>query len=161
RSFDVNGRALQGLTAGATEAFSLPRVHPTLRDVDTYLGWFGPATRAVATFSLAARLPGARAALGALAERFVKGSSGGPDAAARARSRSHVVAIACNSAKAPLATVHIEGANGYDFTADMLAWGAERARDGTLHGAGALGPVEAFGLDALREGCAEAGLTRV
>jgi len=161
RSFDVNGRSLQSLTAGATEAFSLPRVHPTLRDVDTYLGWFGPATRAVATFSLAARLPGARAALGALAERFVKGSSGGPDAAARARSRSHVVAVACNSAQAPLATVHLEGANGYDFTGEMLAWAAERARDGALHGTGALGPVEAYGLDPLREGVAEAGITRV
>ena len=136
-------------------------MHPTLRDVDTYLGWFGPATRAVATFSLAARLPGARAALGALAERFVKGSSGGPDAAARARSRSHVVAVACNSAQAPLATVHLEGANGYDFTGEMLAWAAERARDGALHGTGALGPVEAYGLDPLREGVAEAGITRV
>ena len=43
----------------------------------------------------------------------------------------------------------------------MLAWGATRARDGGLHGAGALGPVEAYGLDALREGCAEAGIVRV
>src|SRR3954452_17513297 len=37
RSFGVNGRSLQGLTVGSTEAFSLPRTHPTLRDVDTYL----------------------------------------------------------------------------------------------------------------------------
>src|SRR5205085_623795 len=36
RAFDVNGRSLQGLTVGSTEAFSLPRVHSTLRDVDTY-----------------------------------------------------------------------------------------------------------------------------
>ncbi|HEY3189481.1 MAG TPA: saccharopine dehydrogenase NADP-binding domain-containing protein [Solirubrobacteraceae bacterium] len=161
RSFDVNGRSLQALTVGATEAFSLPRVHPTLRDVDTYLGWFGPATRAVAAFALVARAPGARTAIGTLAERFMKGSSGGPDAATRARSRSHVVAVARNSAQAPLATVHLEGANGYDFTGDMLAWASERMREGALRGAGALGPVEAFGLDPLREGAAEAGITRV
>src|SRR3954470_22318920 len=48
RDFDVNGRALKGLTVGSTEAFSLPRVHPPLRDVDAYLGWFGPATPVVA-----------------------------------------------------------------------------------------------------------------
>jgi short subunit dehydrogenase-like uncharacterized protein len=161
RSFDVNGRALQGLTVGSTEAFSLPRVHPTLREVDTYLGWFGPVTRAVAASSLVGKVPGARGVLGAAAQRFVKGSSGGPDAAARAKTRSHVVAVACNAAGAPLATVHVEGPNGYDLTAETLAWSAQRAAEGGLHGAGALGPVEAFGLDALREGCAEAGLLRV
>jgi short subunit dehydrogenase-like uncharacterized protein len=161
RSFEVNGRSLQGLSVGSTEALSLPRVHPTLRDVDTYLGWFGPATRAVAAFSLVGGLPFVRQGLGAAAERLVKGSSGGPDAKARAKSRSHVVAVASNAGGAPLSTVHIEGANGYDFTADFLAWAAERARDGGLHGTGALGPVEAFGLDPLREGAAEAGITRV
>ena len=160
RSFDVNGRALKGLTVGSTEALSLPRLHATLRDVDTYLGWFGPATPAVSKAMLVATLPPARAAIGALAGRAT-GSSGGPDAAARAKSRSHIVAVASDAGGAPLATVHVEGANGYDFTAGMLAWAAERALAGGLHGAGALGPVEAYGLDALREGCAEAGITRV
>src|SRR5205823_5461250 len=83
RSFEVNGRDLQGLSVGSTEAFSLPRVHPTLRCVDTYLGWFGPATRAVAAFSLVGGLPLVRRALGAATGRLVKGSSGGPDAQAR------------------------------------------------------------------------------
>ena len=30
----------------SSEHFALPRVHPTLRDVDVFLGWFGPASRA-------------------------------------------------------------------------------------------------------------------
>jgi short subunit dehydrogenase-like uncharacterized protein len=34
RSFDVNGRERQALSVGSTEAFALPRVHPTLREVD-------------------------------------------------------------------------------------------------------------------------------
>ena len=41
----------------------------------------------------------------------------------------------------------------------MLAWGAERAAAGALKGTGALGPVDAFGLDELVVGCAEAGIS--
>src|SRR3954468_24011283 len=161
RSFEVNGRERPAMSVASTEAFSLPHVHTTVRDVTTYLGAFGGATRALATFSLVGHVPGARPALRALAERFVKGSTGGPDAAERAKSRSHVVAIASNAGGAPLATVHLEGASPYDFTADMLAWASIHARDEGLHGAGALGPVEAYGLDALRAGVAEAGINRV
>src|SRR3954470_1016293 len=75
RAFEVNGRSLKGLTVGSTEAFSLPRVHPTLRDLDTHLGWFGPATGGVARAMALSTLPGARRAVGVLAGR-VKGSSG-------------------------------------------------------------------------------------
>src|SRR5256714_12960257 len=93
RAFDVNGRSLQGLTVGSTEAFSLPRVHSALRDVDTYLGWFGPATRAVAAMTLIGEVPGGRAAIGALSSRFAKGSTAGPAAATRATSRAPCVAV--------------------------------------------------------------------
>jgi short subunit dehydrogenase-like uncharacterized protein len=161
RAFEVNGRERPAMSVASTEAFSLPRVHGTVRDVTTYLGAFGSATRAIAAFSLVGHVPGVRPLLGSAVERFVKGSTGGPDAAARAKSRSHVVAVAANAAGAPLATVHLEGASPYDFTADMLAWAAGHARDEGLHGTGALGPVEAYGLDALRVGCAEAGIVRV
>jgi hypothetical protein len=43
----------------------------------------------------------------------------------------------------------------------MLAWAALRAAGGGLHGTGALGPVDGFGLDALEQGVAQAGLARV
>ena len=161
RAFDVNGRERSALSVASTEPFSLPRVHPAVRDVEVYLGAFGSATRAVAAVSLLGRVPGVRPALGAAARRFIKGSTGGPDAAERAKSRTHIVAVASDATGAPLATVHLEGASPYDFTADMLAWAAERASDGGLHGTGALGPVEAYGLDALRLGCSEAGINRV
>ena len=55
----------------------------------------------------------------------------------------------------------IEGASPYDFTAQMLAWGAMRAADRGLSGSGALGPVEAYGLDELERGAAQAGIGRV
>ena len=37
--------------------------------------------------------------------------------------------------------------NGYTFTGQVLAWGAARLRAGAQKAAGAVGPVEAFGLD--------------
>lgn len=158
------GKLLQGISVGSSEHFGLPPVHPGLREVDVYLGWFGPASRAVQGFSLATAaitaVPGARAALQALAAKAVKGSTGGPDAAARAKTGSLMLAEALDDAGTVLASVRLEGANGYDFTAGMLAWGAQQAAAGAIHGAGALGPVGAFGLDALEQGAAEAGIAR-
>jgi short subunit dehydrogenase-like uncharacterized protein len=157
---DIDGRP--AVSIGATEQFALPRVHPGLRDVGVWLGWFGPAARPLqavsAATALATRLPGVRGAIGATANRFVKGSSGGPGAEARAGATSRIVAIASDAAGTPLATVRLKGKNPYDYTAQMLAWGALRAAGGGLSGAGALGPVDGFGLDALQAGVAEAGI---
>ncbi len=151
------------MSVGSSEHFTLPRVAPGLREVNSYLGWFGPASRAMQAFSagseLAMKLPGVESLWSAAGERFVKGSTGGPDAAARAKSGSHVVAIAYDSAGRELSEVHVTGVDGYTFTGRMLAWGAEKAATGGLRGNGALGPVDAFGLGELVEGCAWAGIS--
>ncbi len=143
----------------------MPRVHPTLRDVDVFLGWFGPASEPMrvlsAGMSALTKVPGVPGALDALFSRLVKGSTGGPDAAARATSTSVVLAEARDAGGTVLAEARLEGVNGYDLTARFLAWGAETAARGGLQGTGALGPVDGFGLDALQAGCAEAGITRV
>jgi short subunit dehydrogenase-like uncharacterized protein len=158
------GKLLQGISVGASEHFGLPPVHPGLREVDVYLGWFGPASRAVQGVSLGVAamtaVPGVRGALQGLAARAVKGSTGGPDGDARAKTGSLMFAEALDDAGDVLARVRLEGANGYDFTAGMLAWGADSAAAGAIHGSGALGPVGAFGLDALEQGAAEAGIRR-
>lgn len=160
RSFD--GRP--AVSIGGTEQFALPRVHPGLLEAHVWLGWFGPASRPLqalsAATSLATRLPGVRGAIEATAGRFVKGSTGGPDAAARAQARSFIVAIASDAGGAPLATVRLEGANPYDFTGAILAWGAITAAGGGLRARGALGPVDGFGLEALEAGVAGAGIAR-
>ena len=160
--YRIDGR--QAISIGATEQFVLPRVHPGLRDVRVGLGWFGAAARPLQAISaitaLATKLPGVRAAIGAAAGRLVKGSTGGPDAATRAKTTSQITAVASDADGTPLATVRLQGINPYDFTADMLAWGAIRAAGGELLGAGALGPVDAFGLDVLERGAAQAGLRR-
>jgi hypothetical protein len=43
----------------------------------------------------------------------------------------------------------------------MLAWGAEAVLAGGLRAAGAPGPIEAFGLQALQTALAQSGIHRV
>ncbi len=158
RSFAVGGKDKDAVSVGGSEHFALPRTSPSLREVNVYLGWFGPLARPMQVLSVGMGLPGAATAVKKLGERFVKGSTGGPDAAARAKSGSHVVAIAYDAAGREMCEVHLTGVDGYTFTGRILAWGAEQAASGGLQGTGALGPVEAFGLVALADGCRWAGL---
>jgi short subunit dehydrogenase-like uncharacterized protein len=164
RSFDLGGRSASAVSVGATEQLALPRLHRGLRDVDVFLGWAGPLSRAVQAMSaagaLVAQVPGARDAIRRLVRPLVPGSSGGPDAEARARVGTLVVAEAFDDRGTRLSSVRLGGVNPYDFTAAILAWGAETAAAGGLQGAGALGPVDGFGLEALVRGCAEAGISR-
>jgi short subunit dehydrogenase-like uncharacterized protein len=163
RSFQVGSKELAGVSVGSSEHFTLPRLAPRLREVNAYLGWFGPASRAMqamsAGTSLAMKAPGMEKLWNAASERFVQGSTGGPDKEARSKSGSHIVGIAYDAAGRPLSEVHLKGVDGYTFTGRMLAWAADRAAASALKGTGALGPVEAFGLDELVAGCAEAGIS--
>ena len=162
RTFPVEGRERAAVSFSASEHLALPRVAPQLREVNAYLGWFGPASRAVQGVSLltgvVTKVPGVSGLLDAAGSKLAKGSTGGPDAEARAKSGSHVVAMAYDAAGRKLSEVHLAGQNGYSFTGDILAWGAERAAAGGLRGTGALGPVDAFGLDELVDGCSQAKL---
>jgi hypothetical protein len=58
-----------------------------------------------------------------------------------------------------VARVQLAGPDPYAMTADLLAEAAVRAAAGQVRGAGALGPVQAFGLAELTELAATAGLT--
>lgn len=161
RSFDAGSKRLTGISVGSSEHFALPKIHPSLREVDVYLGWFGPASRVMQVMTLSGELPGVRAGVERLGRRFVTGSSGGPDEASRSRTGSIIVAEAYDAAGTLLTRVEMKGPNGYTFTGDVLAWGAQQALEHGLQGSGALGPAEAFGLRALEAGCAELGLTEV
>jgi short subunit dehydrogenase-like uncharacterized protein len=162
RTFTVRGRERPAVTVGSSEHFTLPRLQPGLRDVNSYLGWFGPMSRAVQVGSLVGagmfRIPGSRKLYGRAVERWVKGSTGGPDAATRAKIGSHVMAEAFDAAGQRLAQVTVTGVDGYTFTAGILAWGAQQAAAGGLRDVGALGPVDGFGLDELEAGCREVGI---
>jgi short subunit dehydrogenase-like uncharacterized protein len=162
RGFRVGSKELAAVSVGSSEHFALPRVAPRLREVNAYLGWFGPASRGMqamsACTSVAMKIPGAEKLWSSATGRFVHGSTGGPDEEARAKGGSHIVGIAYDAAGRQLSEVHLKGVDGYTFTGRMLAWAADRAAARGLKGAGALGPVDAFGLAELTAGCAEAGI---
>jgi len=160
RVYEVRGRARGGLSVAGSEHLALPRLAPGLRDVTVHLGWFGPAARPVQALSQVTRVPFLPRLLGAAGSRLPRGSTGGPDEAARRRTGSHVQALAYDGDGRELARVVLEGPNPYTLTGDLLAWAGVLARDGGLTGTGALGPVQAVGLDALAAGAAGVGLVR-
>lgn len=158
RTYRVHGSDRAGLSVSGSEHLALPRLAPGLRDVAVDLGWFGPAARPMQALSQLTRLPVVPRLVESVGGRLLRGSTGGPDEAARRRSAAHVQAVAYGADGGQLARVVLDGPNPYTLTGDLLAWAAVRARDGGLTGVGALGPVEAFGLDPLVAGAAEAGL---
>ena len=130
-----------------------------------YIGWLGWASRPsqamVLATSLVTAVPGVKAGLLGFADLVAQGAASGPDAEARARTRSLIVAEVRDPAGTVLSEVRLEGINPYEFSAALLAWGAEAAASGGLRGTGALGPVEAWGLDVLDAAVAGAGIRRV
>jgi len=167
RTFEVAGRSLTGVSVAGSEPLFLPRSFE-LAEVEVYLGVprLGEHSSALAWLSAAlsgaSRVPGVAAASRALAER-VPGSTGGPSASARARSRSHVVAEAVAASGVTSGRALLVGPDPYDLTAVLLAEGAVRmlAGDAAAAGGGVLGPVEAFGVDGLRDLAEAAGLVPV
>jgi len=156
RTFRVGGRERAAVSIGGAEHFTLPAAYPRLREVNVHLGGLGPLARplqaATLATALAGRVPGVRGALRAAGERVAAlvpapGDGGG----------SRVVAEALDASGRRLAEVVLAGVEPYAFTAGFLAWAACRPPPAP----GALGPLEAFGLERLEEGCAEAGLRRM
>lgn len=163
RSFQVApGKSLHAASVGGSEHFGLPPHYPALRDVAVFLGL--PSAERVPALSAALdavmHVPGARAAAHALTSRFIRVSNGGPDAAARRRGSSTVIAEAFSAAGAQLARVQLNGPDAYSFTAEILAWAAITAREQGVQGVGALGPVSAFGIERLEAGMKQAGFQR-
>src|SRR3954451_19086149 len=160
RSFTVAGSSRAAISVGGAEHFALPAAYPRLRGVNVSLGWFGPLARPMQAGSLAGsfvtRVPGVRSALQAVGER-VAGLIPNPEPGTTPGGRSWVAAEAYSAAGDKLSEAHVAGVDGYEFTAGFMAWAAQQP----VSGAGALGPVEAFGLERLEAGCRAAGLERV
>lgn len=161
--FAVDGRWRRGLSVGGTEQLTLPELAPSLERIEVFLGWLGPATRAVSLLSpagpLLRRVPGARPLLATLGDAVASAGGGEPDPGAVADGRATVVARVLAADGRTLAEVTLGGPSPYPLTAELLAWGAATAaRDGLDVEPGAPGPVQAFGLDGLTAGCAEVGL---
>ncbi len=166
RTFSVGGRDRPALTIGSTEHYALPRLagRRGLAEVDVYLGWFGSATRALQLSSRITpallQLPGARLLVRKIGGLVVRWVALEPDPVALARVVPHFIGTAYDASGTVLAEVHLVSGEPYQLTADLLAWGAQRAAEHGVSGPGALGPAEAFGLDALEAGGLEVGLHR-
>jgi short subunit dehydrogenase-like uncharacterized protein len=162
RTFSVNGRRRHGLSVGASEHFALPRTHSGLREVNVYLGWLGGLTRAAGVLSRAtpfiAAIPGVKRVTEAVADRVIQSANRDDSAASGDGISSQIVAEAYDQGGRRLSSVELRGGDPYDFTARALAWAATTAATGGVTAQGAVGPVEAFGLETLTRGCAEAGL---
>jgi short subunit dehydrogenase-like uncharacterized protein len=161
QSFRIAKRTWQGLSIGGSEHFTLPRIAPTLQQVDVYLGWAGRmtqlASKGSAALSALRTIPGVPSLLSTAAERRTT-TGEGPDASARRASKTVAVAVAYDGVGRHLDQVSVEGPNPYELTAETLAWGAAMLRAERTDAAGALGPADAFGLAALVDGCTRMGL---
>jgi hypothetical protein len=160
RSFQVAGRAREAFSIGGAEHYTLPAAFASLREVNVYLGWFGPLSRPFQAGSLVGsfvtRVPGVRPAMRFAGERVLSLVEG-PEHGSTPGGRSWIAAEAYDASGALLSEVHFAGSDGYDFTASFVAWAARQSVAGT----GALGPVQAYGLERLEAGAREAGLERV
>lgn len=135
--FELLGETVTAVAIGASEHITLPRFAPWLEDVNVGLGWFSAGQRR---------------------EAEVGDAQAGPSGAAREKSRARILAVARDANGAVLDEVRVDGPNPYDMSGLLTAWAAERILEGAKLPGGALGPVEAFGLDELRAGCASIGL---
>jgi short subunit dehydrogenase-like uncharacterized protein len=164
RAFTVKGRAREAVSVGGAEHFGLPAAFPRLREVNVYLGWFGglarPMQAGTLLGSIAMKVPGVRGGLELAGSRLAELGGPGPEPGTTPGGLSWIAAEAFDAAGERLAEVHLSGADGYAFTAEFLAWAARMAAAGRVDGTGAIGPVEAFGIEELERGAAAAGLSR-
>lgn len=160
-----DGHSWQGLSVGASEHWTMPRLAPELLDVSVYLGWAAgrteQAAKAAAIADAVGRLPGAKTAWNFVARKVVPGSTGGPDADERAKATTLCIAETRTLRGQVASHVVVEGPSPYDLTAALLTWAAGKAADGAIKESGALGIIDAFGLGAAVEGCAELGLREI
>src|SRR3954452_12718516 len=129
RSFMVAGRAREAVSIGGAEHYGLPAAFPGLREVNVYLGWFGPLARPFQAGSLVGsfvtRVPGARFAMRTVGERVVS-LLDGPAAGTTSGGRSWIAAAAYDAGGRQLSEVNLAGVDGYDFTASFVAWAARQ-----------------------------------
>jgi short subunit dehydrogenase-like uncharacterized protein len=163
RRFSVGGIDHPALSVSGTEHFSLPGTYPDLRQINTYLGWFGSRTRlmknAAVVQSVLLKVPGYRPLAEGLLSMVSTSRGKGPDAHSREAQGSHVIAETFSDEGQRLARVILSGADPYAFTSRFIAWAAHRLYAEGVSQPGAVGPIDLFGLDQLRAGCEQSGLT--
>lgn len=153
RDFDIDGSTRTAVSIGGSEQFGLPRYAPQLSQIDVFLGWLGGASTAASTaaplLGAAARIPGVDRLAGRLGSLAAERVPEAPDAEKLGAISTVVVAEVFDRWGTRLAQSRIDGPEPYAMTAALLAHGAAAAARGEILSAGALGPVDAFGLENL------------
>lgn len=151
-TFQVRGASRRSFLVSGTEVLALPRAFPALASVEVFNGWFPAAAPLVPTVSALASTIAGSAGGRKLVERLsavgTKVPGGGPDAAERARTKTHVTAIVSDDRDRTIETVHVEGPSIYSLTAHLIAAGAERITEGAP-AVGVQDPFGAFGVNGL------------
>src|SRR3954449_3550326 len=95
RSFPVRDKERPAVSVGGAEHLGLPAAYPRLREVNVYLGWFGPFARPFQAGSFVGtfvrRVPGATAGMRFVGERAL-GLLEGPSAGTTPGTRSWIAA---------------------------------------------------------------------
>jgi short subunit dehydrogenase-like uncharacterized protein len=166
RSFRVDGQIRWGASVGGSEPLALTKSFPGLDEIGVYLAWPGPV-RLSQGFALGFsvvlgaldRIPPGRRAIESLVRSAAKKTGSGPTPASRARVGTQVVAVCSDALGRPICGVRLQGeVDGYTLSGRTLAWGAASLRAGRQLASGAVGPVEAFGIDECVAALSRAGL---
>src|SRR5207302_5750956 len=139
RTFAVNGSERPALAIGGLEHLTLPRLRPSLRDVNVYLGAARSergARTAAKVAAMAGRVPGAPATVRWFSA--LPRSKDGPDETERAKVSSYVTATAYDAEGQALRAVRLNCPNPYTFTGKFLAWAAMHAAAAGVSGKGAI-----------------------
>jgi len=167
RAFNLNGQTKWGTCAGGTEPLSLARLYPRLDEIGVYVSWPGPV-RLMQGFALGFsvalgaldRLPPGRRAVESLVRAAAKKTGSGPSSESRARVGTQVVAVCSDAAGRPISGVRLQGdVDGYTLSGRTLAWGAASLLAGRQIASGAVGPVEAFGIEECVAALSSAGMS--
>lgn len=166
RTFQLGAdRQAEALSLGTAEHFTVPRMAASIAEINVYVGWFGRLTRAAAMAGsmtgTANLVPGFRDVWGTVLRGIGGAPAGGPNDDDSNRSRTVVVAETFDADGDFQQRVRVEGPAPYPLTASLLSWGAGMLLQGGASGAGALGPAEAFGTQALISGCMALGLAEI
>src|SRR5699024_9262844 len=158
---DHHGRQRRALTVGGAEHFSVPEAFPHIDTVDVGLGWLASATTPL---HIATRLLGpavtsrpAQALTTAVAARL-PWQNRRPTGIAE----STIIAEAIDENGHVIASTILSGTEPYQFTGNLLAWGANELLNRKRPNAaiGVHGPLTAFGIDRITAAVAHAGITR-
>lgn len=154
-------KKIKGIAVPASECLELPRIYPDLKNVNVYLAWFGAFGGAMSLLNRLQhqlfKIPGYRSLLNSIGQRVPVPRRTSPSITAKNEGPSLIVAEAYNSGGELLGTRTIDGHNMYYYTGEIMAWMASQIQKGEIKEFGVVGPVRAFGLDALEQAHAEIG----